>query len=395
MSWSLDVLFDDGEHQDGEQQPEWIEVEVEPTEMGPVVLGDHTDHLLHFYPHTFLHRCFVCGLMDSCLKQCSQCKRVRYCSDKCQQIHWPRHKIYCQRPFTNTKQGILVAVSAISPSESEWASIRPTILTWLSSYHPDHLYVKTWAMVNRTLHGYRYDQEDLNRTTSITELAIYMDDYELFRLLTEAGAGLRCSMKRSGIEEKLFRCSTLTSHTILDIRERMIRTWMENGRTIRIGPPNKSFSQQVSIDMSICHGVYSRKDLALWKAIFSLWYDSFSIPVDNIVRASDIVFLLHRTDLTTKWYYSEYAYDEKVHLATFLFERNVSLYAPTSTASWLHGQTAMELALQNHLVLSPQELLSCERRAQTFLHSIRQQVQTTIDIPPEIVAIIVAHLKRV
>jgi hypothetical protein len=39
--------------------------------------------------------CFYGHVFDGDMKQCSQCKKARYCSRKCQQEHWQIHKHTC------------------------------------------------------------------------------------------------------------------------------------------------------------------------------------------------------------------------------------------------------------------------------------------------------------
>ena len=39
------------------------------------------------------HACPICG--NLAVLQCTRCKSVRYCEEKCQREHWPRHKSVC------------------------------------------------------------------------------------------------------------------------------------------------------------------------------------------------------------------------------------------------------------------------------------------------------------
>ena len=43
--------------------------------------------------------CHGCGRhpLQGLLKQCTRCRKVRYCSVACQAIHWPAHKSYCPK----------------------------------------------------------------------------------------------------------------------------------------------------------------------------------------------------------------------------------------------------------------------------------------------------------
>jgi len=44
----------------------------------------------------FSECCSCCGERH-CLKKCSACKMVRYCSGDCQKLHWPNHKLFCKQ----------------------------------------------------------------------------------------------------------------------------------------------------------------------------------------------------------------------------------------------------------------------------------------------------------
>jgi len=39
--------------------------------------------------------CSVCGVPMIKIKRCSRCKKVYYCSVKCQKLDWKNHKIFC------------------------------------------------------------------------------------------------------------------------------------------------------------------------------------------------------------------------------------------------------------------------------------------------------------
>ena len=55
----------------------------------------------HFDKPVDMKRCVECGKVRS-KKYCKKCKKVRYCSRKCQKIHWVlNHKFNCQNLNAN------------------------------------------------------------------------------------------------------------------------------------------------------------------------------------------------------------------------------------------------------------------------------------------------------
>ena len=87
--------------------------------------------------------CPGCGRVAT--KQCTRCKKQKYCSRECQMSHWPKHKKIC-------KKVPVAAAAAASPKQGETATTKYTgrtvVVDLTSDSNDDGLYYASFSLNN-------------------------------------------------------------------------------------------------------------------------------------------------------------------------------------------------------------------------------------------------------
>jgi hypothetical protein len=113
------------------------------------VEAEHSDYGVAF-DRLRLNQCAVC--FSTTTRRCSRCKAVKYCSGKCQIIHWRQgHKHQCQPPDTISSSTL---VSYISSESSEADSTIFSEMQERRSFVPDLKEPKTCGSICQRLDIY-------------------------------------------------------------------------------------------------------------------------------------------------------------------------------------------------------------------------------------------------